>query len=429
MARSLSLWAYLLWAAQAKTFAERKLAERLAEGKEDATRLNERRGITEKARPKGQLIWFHAASVGEALSTLELMRQIKADRPLVHFLMTTGTVTSAALMAKRLPKDAVHQYAPLDVKSYVTRFLDHWQPDLAIWIESEFWPGMLHWTHARGIPMALINARLSEQSYRRWRFFPIAARSLLRRFQVVLAQDTVTADRLRWLGVLNTSLSVSGTLKEGARALPYDTTEHDRLSLAFAGRPRWLAASTHEGEERLVAEAHLQAAKLSYRLLLILAPRHPERGNEIVASLRRQGLRVAQRTKGEAITRETQVYVVDTLGEMGLWFRLAPISFMGGSLVPIGGHNPFEPAALGSAILAGPNVQNFQDIYDRLSKAEAVKVVDDVESLAQALSATLEPDEAARMAHAAWEVVSEGSDALEITTNALLRLMDQRARD
>lgn len=422
--RSLSLLAYLAWSARAVPFAERRLARRVEAGKEDPARLDERRGIAGRDRPKGPLVWFHAASVGESLSILELIRQMLSERPGLSVLVTSGTLTSAQLMADRLPRGAFHQFAPLDTGPWVRRFLDHWHPDLAVWTESELWPTLMHQTHKRGIPMALINARMSEASFHKWRWLPGAAASLLRRFARVQAQELTTADFLIRLGVDRDRLEVTGTLKEGAAALPVDQVEHDRITGTLAGRPRWLAASTHPGEEDIVANAHALAARQSHRLLLILVPRHPERGDALAQELREGGFRVAQRSQSEPITRETQIYLADTLGEMGLWFRVAPVTLVGGSLVPIGGHNPFEPAALGSAILTGPHVTNFQDIFDRLRDGGALRNVSDARDLAKSLTEALEPDEAARMAHAAWEVVSDGAEVTDRAQALLFELLD-----
>ena len=425
MGRSLSLLAYLAWSARAVPYAERTLRRRLGAGKEDPDRQDERRGKASLPRPEGRLVWIHAASVGESLSILELIRLFLDEHGDASILVTTGTITSATLMAERLPKRAFHQYVPLDAAPYVRTFLDHWRPDLAVWTESELWPTLMHETHARGIPMGLINARMSEDSFRKWRLLPGAAASLLQRFDRVQAQDETTAAFLRRLGMPSSKLEVTGTLKEQAAPLPFDQAEHDQVTAYLDGRPRWLAASTHPGEEEIVVEAHARAAKHSHRLLLILAPRHPERGDAIAAQLRDQGWRLAQRSQGECIGRDTQIYLADTLGEMGLWFRLAPVTLLGGSLVPIGGHNPFEPAALGSAILTGPQVKNFADIFARLAARQALREVHDAEDLSRALLSALEPDEAARLAHAAWEVVSAGADVTGRAYEMLSALLTQ----
>ncbi len=428
MSFSLALSIYMALSARASGYAERKLAARLDAGKEDAERLDERRGIAGKPRPDGPLIWFHAASVGESLSLLELIRRMADERPDAHFLVTTGTVTSAEVMAARLPKNAFHQFVPVDVVPYIRRFLDYWKPDMAIWTESEFWPALICETDARNIPMVLINARMSKSSHDRWRFLRGMARNLVERFGEAHVQDDLTAGYLRRLGLPADRLHVTGTLKEGAAALPCDEDERTRMASHLNGRPVWLAASTHEGEEEKVLEAHEAALRSNPRLLLILVPRHPHRGDEIAGMIGQGKCTMARRSAGEIPAPDTQIYLADTLGELGLWYRLAPISFVGGSMEPIGGHNPFEPAALGSAILHGPYVTNFVDIFQRLTEAQASRLVSSPASLAEAVNDLLNPDKAAAQAHAAWEVCSSGADATDRALDMLFEKLDQPKR-
>lgn len=425
MERSIALGLYLAWSGRGgHRFAERKLRERAAQGKEDRARLDERRGIAGRRRPDGPLIWFHAASVGESLALLELVRQLLEDRPDLNILVTTGTVTSAAVMADRLPDGALHQYVPLDARPFVTRFLDHWRPDVAVWTESELWPALICETDARGIPMLLLNARMSKASHDRWRFLRGMARSLLARFRMALVQDDLTAIYLRRLGMEPERMEVTGTLKEGSAALPANPRALDALRAQIGNRPVWVAASTHPGEERKVLEAHRIAMRTNPRLLLILVPRHPDRGEEIVAHLQEQNWTFTRRSIGETPEAEVPVYLADTMGELGLWYRLASVSFVGGSWEPIGGHNPFEPAALGSAILHGPYVTNFVQIYQRLTEARAARLVASSQTLAEAVDELLSPDRAAAMAHAAWEVVSSGADVTERAKTVLLDTLD-----
>lgn len=362
-------------------------------------------------------MWFHAASVGESLSLLELIRRLLDADPALRVLVTTGTVTSAAMLADRLPPGAVHQFIPLDFRPFVRQFLDHWKPDVAIWTESEFWPTLLTETHRRGVPMLLLNARMSMRSARRWRrFMPWAARRLMALFTAVQAQDRATGAALVRLGLPTGRLVVTGTLKENAPALPCHEPDRARFARMLADRPVWAAASTHPGEEDMVADAHSAAMRSIMRLLCILVPRHPNRGDAIAARLRKHGLSVAQRSRGEDPGPHTAIFLADTLGELGLWYRLAPVSFVGGSLVPVGGHNPYEPAALGSAILHGPHVDNFADIYRRLDTAGGAQVVTDTAGLAEALQYLSEPQHRAPMAYAAWEV---GTASADVTNRAL----------
>ncbi|MEO0999068.1 MAG: 3-deoxy-D-manno-octulosonic acid transferase [Pseudomonadota bacterium] len=409
-ARSLQLALYLSASARSEQVATRLLDRRLGRGKEDAERLQERLGHAALPRPEGPLVWFHAASVGEAAALLELLRRIAEARPDVTLLLTTGTVSSAAVVAGRLPPTARHQFVPVDARPAVQRFLRHWRPDLAVWAESELWPALIFETHGAGVPMLLVNARMSARSFRRWRFSRGMARGLLGRFDLVLAQDAVSAGFLRRLGVADDRIDTIGTLKEGAAPLPHDEAERARMAGHIGSRPVWLAASTHPGEEALVAAALHRARRSAPGLLLILAPRHPERGAEIAATLIAEGWRVARRGAGEVPDAETDIYLADTLGEMGLWYRLAPVTLVGGSFAEgIGGHNPFEPAALGSAILTGPATENFADAFARLEAAGAVVRVPTPEALDEAVTACLEPDRAARLARAAWDATSEGA--------------------
>ncbi|RMH43904.1 MAG: 3-deoxy-D-manno-octulosonic acid transferase [Alphaproteobacteria bacterium] len=422
--RSLALSLYLAYSARAERRAEGILARRLAAGKEHPERFPERKGIASVPRPDGQLIWFHAASVGEALSIVELLKRLSEEAPDLTSLVTTGTVTSARILANRLPERAIHQFVPLDVLPWVRRFLDHWKPDLAVWTESELWPALIAETSARGVPMVLLNARMSKRSARRWRWLRGMSRALLTRFHLIMAQDAETERRLRSLGARADGIEVTGTLKEGSSALPVNQTEHDALAQLLAGRPVWVAASTHDGEEALVAQAHRFARRAAHRLLLIIVPRHPERGPDIAEALAADGWQVALRSRDEEPDAETQIYVADTLGELGLWYRLAPISFVGGSLAPVGGHNPFEPAALGSAIIHGPNVENFRDVYERFGAAGATIEVTSAEELGNAVVELLAPDRAAAMAHAAWEVCSSGAEVTDRAVEVLLTALD-----
>lgn len=426
MGRSLLLSAYLLFSRNAGGVARRTLAKRLAKGKEDPARIGERSGIASKARPEGQLIWIHAASVGESLSILELAKRLLDDLPDAHCMITTGTVTSAKALEGRMHPRMFHQYIPVDYMGAVTAFLEHWKPDLAVWTESEFWPALMHETHRRDIPMVLINARMSAKSYRSWRYMRGMAKSILGRFDYIMAQNSVTGGYLKGLGVKADRLDVSGSLKEGAAPLPHNESQRKALAGAINGRAVWLAASTHPGEEDMVVKAHKQARRSYPELLLILVPRHPERGGQIANDLIAEGCTVAQRTKDEQIDGHTDIYLADTIGEMGLWYRLSPVSFIGGSLVNIGGHNPFEPAALGSAILHGPYVTNFENAYARLSGANACIEVADSQSLAQTLEATLAPENAAQLATNAWAACSDGA---EVTDKVLAKLFEYLAKE
>ncbi|MEM1385661.1 MAG: 3-deoxy-D-manno-octulosonic acid transferase [Pseudomonadota bacterium] len=376
-----ALTAYLAASAVAEPVAGMLLRARAKRGKEDLDRLPERLGHPGVARPEGQLAWLHGASVGEALSMLPLIAALKRGAPRLKVLATTGTVTSARQMAHALPPETPHQFAPLDTRPAVRRFLGHWQPDLAIWIESEFWPRLMIETARRRIPMALVNARMSARSAAGWRRLPTMARSLLRLFQRIEAQDAETVARLTALGAR--SINLSGNLKVAADLLGADESLLATYRAALSSRPVFLAASTHAPEEEVIIAAHRRARSALPGLLTILAPRHPERGPGLAAELRSKDFAVCPRWEMPA--PDTDIWLADTLGELGLWFRLAPVAFVGGSLSGRGGHNPFEPAALECAILHGPSTENFGPAYAALKRRGAAHQIGDAEEIAAVL--------------------------------------------
>jgi 3-deoxy-D-manno-octulosonic-acid transferase len=363
------------------------LHRRRRRGKEDRARLHERRGLTRVARPSGPLIWIHAASVGEATAMLRLIERLLEMRPELEILVTTGTVASARLLEPRLPARACHQFVPVDLPGWVGRFLDHWRPDMALWVESELWPNLVLKTHARGIPMMLVNGRLSERSYRRWRHWPGLIGPVLGAFAQCLAQDAAQAERLRLLGARD--VAAVGDLKAAGNALPVDETQLWRLRREIGPRPRWLAASTHQGEEAIAAAVHARLALDHLGLLTIIAPRHPARADAIAAMLAAAGLCVARRSHGEPIAAETQIYLADTMGDLGLLYSVAGIAFIGGSLTPKGGHNPFEAARLDCAIVHGPDMSNCTGMAAALAAAGAAETVSGADELARAVSMLL----------------------------------------
>jgi len=371
------------------------LDRRRAAGKEDPLRAGERLGHAARPRPAGPLVWVHAASVGEANSVLVLIDKVLARSPDATVLLTTGTVTSAELMARRLPARAIHQYVPVDLPGAVARFLDHWRPDLALWIESEIWPNLLAAVRARGIPAALVNARMSARSFRRWRYAPGLARGLLATFRVVLAQTEGDAERLRGLGAAG--VACVGNLKFSAEPPPADPEPLDALRGACAGRTVWLFASSHPGEDAIAAEVHEALAGRLPGLLTIVAPRHPHRGPDIAALMRSRGLDAARRAEGALPQGGDAVYVADTMGELGLLYRLAPVVCMGGSFIPHGGQNPVEPAQLGCAVVYGPHMWNFAEITRQLEEAGGAVAVADPAGLAAA-AVRLLTDDAGRAA-------------------------------
>jgi len=401
------------------------LRRRLAQGKEDPTRWPEKLGQISVARPEGRVIWLHAVSVGEGLSVLPLLKELTA-RDGVTVLLTCTTVTAMGLMQARVPERVIVQFLPLDLPGPVARFLDHWRPDVAVMVESEFWPRLIHATHARGIPLVLANARMSDRSARRWGRMGGLARAVLGRFTLLAAPDAAMAERLVSLGAEGGRVQVTGSLKRAAERLPVDPAELASLRSLIGGRPLWLAASTHAGEEAAVADAHRLLCQSHPDALLILAPRHPARAGEIGEILAAQGLSQGWRSRGEV--PGAQVYLADTLGEMGLWFDLCPLSFVGGSLVPgIGGHNAYEPALHGSAILHGPHVGNFADLYARLDAAGAAQPVTDAASIAAVLERVLGDAKARRaLTDAATGVLASEADGVAATAALILSQLNAR---
>ena len=492
-----ALACYLAASRLAAPLARLLLARRAARGKEDKARLGERMGRPGLPRPDGPLVWLHGASVGEALAALALIARMGAARPGLQFLLTTGTLTSARMVAPLMPPTARHQFAPLDAWAFVTRFLAHWRPDLAARIDSELWPATLVATaqaatrraaHGRarraargdaqgsgigearaaggadvqaaarvdvsgaggadvvvaggdgaarraardpagawrGAPLALVNGRISARSQRGWAWAPGMARALMARFSLILAQDAASAARFMALGADPARVRVGGALKAAAPPPAADPEALASVRAAAGARPVWVAASTHAPEEALALAAHAQSAIPG--LLTIIAPRHPERGAAVAALARGAGLTVTRRSAGQGIDGAA-VHVADTLGEMGLWYRLAPFAFIGGSVAEIGGHNPYEPAALGAALAHGPHVANFADAYAALDGA--ARRVTDAGELAAALVWALAPGggltpQAAAAARAGAAALAPDTDALDAAAASLLALLDGR---
>src|ERR1700726_4114232 len=301
------------------------IKRRLKLGKEDPARGGERRGVSADVRPVGPLVWIHGASVGEVLAAAALIEKLRALN--LRILLTSGTVTSAAIVAKRFPPDVIHQYVPYDAPRYVARFLDHWRPSLALFIESDLWPNLILASAARRLPMVLINGRMSQRSFPRWRRVAGTISALLGRFDVCLAQSKVDAERFAALGSRN--VVTTGNLKLDVPAPPADPAKPDRLMAVTRGRPIVVAASTHPGEEDILLEAHRTLAGLFPSLLSVIVPRHPNRGEAIARVIAASGLQVALRSREELPTATTDIYVADTMGELGLFYRLGAVGFLG----------------------------------------------------------------------------------------------------
>jgi 3-deoxy-D-manno-octulosonic-acid transferase len=392
------------------------IKRRLKQGKEDPARIGERRGMSQDTRPHGPLVWVHGASVGEVLAAAALIEKLRALN--FRILLTSGTVTSAAIVAKRFPADVIHQYVPYDSPRFVARFLDHWRPSLALFIESDLWPNLILASAARRLPMVLINGRMSQRSFPRWRRMASTISALLGRFDVCLAQSQVDAERFAALGSRN--VVTTGNLKLDVPAPPADAVRLERLMAVTRGRPIVVGASTHPGEEEILVEAHRALAGFFPSLLSVIVPRHPDRGEAIARMIAASGLHAGLRSREELPTAATDIYVADTMGELGLFYRLAPIVFMGGSLVSHGGQNPIEAVKLGASIVHGPHVFNFTDVYEALDRAGGARQADTREALVKQLGQLL-ADPAAREAAvaASTRVVEQLGGALERTLAAL----------
>ncbi len=421
MTRPLGLQGWRLLTRAASPFARLVLNQRAVRGKEDWMRMNERLGVAGVARPQGPLVWLHGASVGEGLSALPLIEKLRED---ANVLVTSGTVTSAALLGQRLPRGVLHQFVPLDTPGAVARFLDHWRPDAGLFIESDLWPNLILEARARGVKLALVNARISAASAERWTWARKSVAALLSAFDMVLAQDEEVAQRFRRLGAHH--VQVVGSLKADAPPLSVDEDALREMRQAIGGRPVLLAAQTHPGEDETVLPAHDILRAQFPDLLTILVPRHTERGPDLEMLCGARAFR--RRGSGGKISAQTAIYIADTMGEMGLFYRLSHFCFLGGTLVPLGGHNVLEPARLHCAVLVGPNTFSAPEIYRAILGAQGFGCVTSSADIARD-AARLLSDGA--LAKAAGDAAARGaatlSGAVGRTVEALKGLIDARA--
>lgn len=401
----LTLYAALSYLAYPFVWVLLRIRER--QGKELKDRINERKGRYTMARPQGKLIWVHGASVGECLSTLPLIEKLVKSG--VRVLVTSGTVTSAQLMAKRLPKGAFHQFIPVDLPTYAAGFVKHFHPDAGLFIESDFWPNILRAAHKANVPLILLNGRISDRSFERWKKALWFIRSMLSLFTLAFGQTKEDARRLSVLGAKNTICV--GNLKFAALPPPVKEKELSEALEAIGHRPVWVAGSTHDDEEVQAAEVHMRLKKTYPALLTIIVPRHPNRAVDIEQKLKAMGLSVHLRSRKENM--DADIYIGDTIGEMGLFYQLSPLIFVGGSLVPFGGQNMLEPMKFGACTLVGPYAFNFKEIVERADREQALIVVKDKNELAKRLDLYLQ-DVRAR------EKVSQKAVALASSETAVL---------
>ena len=394
------------------------LHRRRKRGKEDRDRASERLGISKVPRPEGQLIWVHGASNGECLAALPLIEAFAAKG--LKVLVTSGTVTSAELMQSRLPKGAVHQFVPIDTPAATASFLNHWRPDVGLFVNSDLWPNLILGAKAAGAHLALVNARMSQRSFESWRWARKTAGAILAAFDVCLAQDEEIAARFRLLGA--TDVRVVGSLKEDAPPLPFDESKLAELKTAIGDRPILLAAQTHPGEDETVLPAHDSLRLHRPDILTIIVPRHPSRGAEIAELCATR--KCQRRSEGGAVASNTGVYIADTIGELGLFYRLVPFAFVGGTLVPRGGHNPLEPARLHCAVMAGPHTFNSESAFDAVLNAQGIGRVTSSREIAALTERLLDdPEQAKALGDAAARGAASLGGAVEKTfavVNALL---------
>jgi 3-deoxy-D-manno-octulosonic-acid transferase len=409
------------------TVAPLLLALRSWQGKEDPARRGERYGKASLARPEGPLVWVHAASVGETNAVLPVIERLLAEREDISVLLTTGTLTSAALAKRRLGPRSFHQYIVLDVPEYVRSFLDSWKPDLAVFAESEIWPNLIIEASRRGVPIALVNARMSGRSARRWKRLKSISLPLFSRFDVVLAQNDALARSFKGLGARG--VEAVGNLKIDSPPPVVDAVELDKLRAALGGRPVLVAASTHDPEEESVARAHRLIAQRLSGFCTIIAPRHPTRGKAIAEMLQARGFKVKLRSAGELPDAETDIYIADTIGELGTLYSISEVAFVGGSLIAHGGQNPVEAIGHGAVVLTGPHWTNFQDLYRALLRRKGAREVKSAEELAEAVELILtQPDEVQRMKSGAKAALASLGGALDRTIAALLAMLPPSSR-
>jgi 3-deoxy-D-manno-octulosonic-acid transferase len=380
-------------------------------GKEDAVRFNERLGINDWPRPRGELIWIHAASVGESLSIIPLLKKLDQDFEEVTILVTTGTVTSANLIKSKLPAGIIHQYIPIDARCSVKKFINHWQPNLAIFTESELWPNLIDIT-SKTCPMILLNARISDNSFKNWSILSSLANSMLNKFSLLLPQSRIDQERLEALGANN--ICFLGNLKYSSPPLPVSEEQLEILKAMIGQRKILVAASTHKNEEEQFARIHLELKKYFPSLLTIIVPRHTTRSIEIESSFKEVGVNYSVRSDNGIITDQTDIYLADTMGELGMFYSLADIAFIGGSLIPQGGHNPIEAAHFNCAIIMGEFIFNFREITNEFISHNAMIVTKGEEELISTLKRLLKNDEERLLiANNARNFVSEANNILD----------------
>lgn len=400
MSRSLSLAAYLAY----------------------ASRTGKPGVVPDIPRPEGPVIWAHAVDTARADTLVHLAERLAQQRPDAHMLLTTSGPIPERLKARG---PVIWQSLPDDSIPAAEVFLGHWKPDIVLWTGGDLKPALLISADKADIPRYLVDADEPLLERPAWRWFPDMPRAILSGFDTILARSEAAARVLRRYGAPERIVSVTGPFQEGTMALDYVHAEREELAGLLRGRPIWLAAMIQLSELDTLLSAHRDTSRLAHRSLMIIVPDKLDDSAAIRATLDAQGWRYAVWSEGELPTETTQVILADTRGEMGLWYRLSPITFMGSSLVSRQyGRDPNEPAAHGSAILYGPNVGRYLNRYSRYAEAGAARIVRDTDTLAAAVQRLIAPDQAAAMAHAAWDVASKGAAVTDSILDLLLDRLD-----
>jgi 3-deoxy-D-manno-octulosonic-acid transferase len=381
----------------------------------------------EMSRPDGALVWINASDVERVRALLQLGRRLMAQRAGLNLLLTVP----ADILSEIEPQDGmIVQAVPPEIPGDIDRFLDHWRPDLCLWLGTNLRPALIDVTSRKDVPLILLDATAGGWDHPKVAWLPEPTKGALRLFDTVLSRSDAATDRLRRMGVAGNVILPSGPFLEDSTALPYNESDYEELSATLVGRPVWLAAKVQLDELATVLSAHRQAMRLAHRLLLVLVPANPSDAREFKERCAWDGWRSCEWAEGDFPSETTQILLTEDAFEMGLWYRVAPVSFMGSSLVAgYGGCSPYDAAALGSAIIYGPGVRNYLDAYSRLAKAGAVRIVRDADSLAQALIQLNAPDQVAAMAHAGWEVVSAGAEVTDQIINLVQDMLDAAGVD
>lgn len=414
-----------LWLYRAITrMAGRRLIDKLQERSDEVgistDRFQERLGVASQPRGTGQMIWFHARDAIAALPLFSLIEQLNEQELGLEFLVTTRRHEKVGELLDQLPENTVHQFKPIDLDQPIQAFLKYWSPDILIVAGGELWPNMLTKLDALNVPLIAINTRMTEKSYRRWRWVPGLAKTVINAFDLILAQDQQVAQKLKRLGVQSGKIRVTGVMSDTKKLLHYDETLYSGLSSAIGNRSVWLSAPTHRDEEDVVVNAHKLAMRRNRGLMLILLTREEKRGERIAARHENKNLTFAVQDIGEVPDETTDVYVSDQLENLATYLRLATVTFCGGTLSNGETIDPFHPASMGSAIIHGPTCGEYEGDFDRYSEVAAARLVLNGGELAKTINEAIAPDVAASMAHAAWDISSEGGEVSGIVISEIL---------